>query len=137
VRDRSAGASSSRQTCSKAASNSASSLFAQCQAGGGGVAAEAQQQVGVALGDQVQRVAQVQAGNRAAGALQFAGVAAREGKGRAMQLFLDAAGQDADHALVPAGIEQRQAGAVAGVERRPAAVRRPRACRLRCRAARG
>jgi hypothetical protein len=40
--------------------------FAQRQAGGGGVAAEAQQQVGVALGDQVQRVAQVQAGDRAA-----------------------------------------------------------------------
>jgi hypothetical protein len=34
-----------------------------------------------------------------------------------VQLFLDAAGEDADHALVPARVEQRQAGAVAGVER--------------------
>jgi hypothetical protein len=69
------------------------------------------------LGHQVQRVAQVQAGNRTAGCFQFAFVAAGEGEGRAMQLFLDAAGEDADHALVPAGVEQAQAGAVAGIYR--------------------
>ena len=34
-----------------------------------------------------------------------------------MQLFLDAAGQYSDHALMPAGIEQGQAGAGSGVER--------------------
>ncbi len=91
-------------------------VFGQGQSGRGRVAAEALQQLGMALGHQIERVAQVQAGNRAAGAFEFAFVAAGEGEGRAVQLLLDAAGEDADHALVPVRVEQRQAGAALGIE---------------------
>ena len=80
------------------------------------MAAEAQQQGRVALGDEVERIAQMQTGNRAARTFQFAGAAAGKDEGRPMQLFLDATGDDADHALVPAGVEQRQAGAGTGVD---------------------
>ncbi len=52
--------------------------FAQGGAGGHGVAAEAEEQTGGALGDKVERIAQVQSGNRAAGTLDDAAFAGRE-----------------------------------------------------------
>jgi hypothetical protein len=71
------------------------------------VPAEAQQQARRALGKQVEGIAQVQAGDRTARSLDLAAAAAREGKYRTVQPFLDACGDDADDALVPVGIEQR------------------------------
>ena len=82
------------------------------------MAAEAEQQAGGALGDEVERIAQVQAGNRAAGALDDAAFAGGKGEHRAVQLVLDARGEDADDAFVPACVEQGDAGRrVVGVER--------------------
>ena len=83
-------------------------VLAQRQAGGHRVAAEADDEAGLALGHEVERVAQVQAGDGAAGALEFPFVAAREGNGRAVRALLDARGHDADDALVPVRVEQRQ-----------------------------
>jgi hypothetical protein len=96
----------------------AQSRFAQRHAGGHGVPAKAQQQARRALGHQIEGVAQVQAGDRTARALDLAAVAAGKGKHRAMQFLLDARGDDADDALVPVGVEQRHRGA-------PAASRQP------------
>ena len=74
------------------------------------MAAEALQHTGLALAHQVQRVAQVEARDRAARALEQAVGAAREHEGRPVQAVLQAAGDDADHAFVEAGVEQRQRG---------------------------
>ena len=71
---------------------------------------EAHQQARGPLGDEVERIAQVQAGNGAAGTLDDAAFAGREGEHRAVQPVLDARGEDADDALVPALVEQRDAG---------------------------
>src|SRR5690606_26835887 len=68
--------------------------FADGESGRHGVAAEAHDEVGLALGDEIERVAQVQAGDRAPGALELAVVGTGEGNGGAVQLFLDAAGDD-------------------------------------------
>ena len=73
------------------------------------MAAEAQQHAGVALGHQVERVAQVEAGDRAARALELVllarRLAGREHEGRPVKLVLDARGDDADHAFVEVGVE--------------------------------
>ncbi len=78
-------------------------------AGGHGVPAKTQQHAGMALGDQVQRVAQMKAGNRAARALELvllAGrLAGREHEGRPVQPVLDARCDDPDHAFVEVGVE--------------------------------
>ena len=49
----------------------------------------------------VDGVAQMQAGDGAARALDLAVIARRKDDGRAMHAILDATGDDADHALVP------------------------------------
>ena len=73
------------------------------------VSTKTQQHAGMALGQQVQRVAQMKAGNRTPRALEFVFVAGcragSEDKGRAVQFVLDARSHDADHALVKTGIE--------------------------------
>ena len=116
--------------------------FGQRAAGRHRVAAEAHQHAGVALGDEVERVAQVKARDRAARALQRAVGAAREDEGRPVQPVLQAAGDDADHAFVefagrtatarPAARPRRSRAAGARARPRPA-----RACRPRPRGARG
>src|ERR1700687_5371972 len=68
------------------------------------------------LGHEVESVAQMQTRNRPARALEFAILPAGEDEGGAVQAFLDAAGDDADDALVPALVIERQAGAFAGVD---------------------
>jgi hypothetical protein len=78
------------------------------------VAAEPQQHRRVALGHQVQRVAQVEAGDGAARALQLVllarRLARREHEAGAVQLLLDARGHDAHHAFVELGVEQGHGG---------------------------
>ena len=59
----------------------------------------------MALGEQVQRVAQVKARDRAARSLERAIAAAREHEGRAVHALLQARRDDADHAV---GIAERQ-----------------------------
>jgi hypothetical protein len=79
-----------------------------------GVAAKTQQHAGVALGHQVQRIAQVEAGNRSPRALEFVFLARRlaggKHEGRAVQLVLDARGHDADHAFMKVGVEHADGG---------------------------
>lgn len=75
--------------------------LAQGEAGSGGVPAEFHQELRVALGYQVQGVAQVHAGDGAARTLDFTVVAAREGDCGAVEAVLDARGNDADNTLVP------------------------------------
>jgi len=79
------------------------------------VPAKAQDQVGLALGDEVEAVAQVQAGDRTARAAQVARDAAfgraRERDHRPVQLVFDARGEDAHHALVPGLVKERDARA--------------------------
>jgi uncharacterized membrane protein YqhA len=98
-----AASSHSRATCCSACSKVSKCSSPWCSRRHG-VAAEAQQHAGVALGDQVQRVAQVKAGDRAARALEFTLLARRAAGGKheggAVQLVLDARGDDADHAFV-------------------------------------
>ena len=78
-------------------------------AGRHGMATKAQQHAGMALGHQIERIAQVKAGDRAARALELVGLAlgaaGRKHKGRAVHLVLDARGHDAHHALVKVGLE--------------------------------
>ncbi len=99
-------------------------LFREGAAGRHRVAAEAQQHARVALGHEVERVAQVKAGDGAARALELvlaAGrLARREDEGRAVQPVLQPRGDDADHALVEVGVEHAQRGRrlLAGLEQR-------------------
>src|SRR6266581_3251386 len=93
-------------------------LLVQRHAGGGRVPPEPQQQPGSALGDEIERVAQMQARDGAARALDFAGRALRKREGRAMVAVLDAAGEDPDHALVPGRIVEADAARLADVELR-------------------
>ena len=51
---------------------------------------------------------------RAAAAFDLTIVATRKGDGGAVQLILDARGDDTDHALMPIGIEQAHRVAVSG-----------------------
>ena len=87
-------------------------LFGNGAAGRHGVAAKFDQHAGVALGYQVERVAQVKAGNRAARALEHVGlprrVAGGEDEGRAVQPVFQPRGDDADHAFVKVGVEHGQ-----------------------------
>src|SRR6266568_2677783 len=59
-------------------------IFRTQRRSGGGVPPEPQQQPGGALGDEIERVAQMQARDRAARALDFAGRTLRKREGRAM-----------------------------------------------------
>src|SRR5882762_6212662 len=77
---------------------------AQREARRRGVPAEAQEQARFALGDEIQRVAQMQAGDGPARAADLAGTGRCEGEGRPVSAILDAPGEDADHALVPARV---------------------------------
>ncbi len=87
-------------------------LFVDGAARRHGVAAEAQQHAGVALGHQVQRVAQVKAGDGAARALELVFLALRaaggEHEGGAVHLVLQARSDDADHAFVEVRVEHDQ-----------------------------
>ncbi len=79
-----------------------------------GVAAKAQQHARVALGHQIQRVAQVEAWDGAARAFELV-LLARRGAGRkhkrgAVQFVLDARGHDADHAFMKVGVEHTNGG---------------------------
>jgi hypothetical protein len=64
---------------------------------------------GVALGHQVERIAQVETGNRPARTLEFVRLArrlaGREHEGRPVQLVLDARSHDAHHTLVKIRVE--------------------------------
>ena len=82
--------------------------FGHGAAGGHGVAAKAQQQTRVALADQIQRVAQVEAGDRPARALQQPVLAPRQHEGGPVQPVLQPPGDDADHAFVESRVEQHQ-----------------------------
>src|SRR6266511_4455758 len=93
-------------------------LRAQRRSGGGRVPPEAQQQPRGALGDEIERIAQMQARDGAARALDFAGRAWRKREGRAVVAVLDAAGEDPDHALVPGRIVEADAARLADVELR-------------------
>ena len=84
---------------------------AQGHAGGHGVAAELVQHFRVGGGHRVQHVAQVQAGYRAAGALEHALLAGRgEGDHRPVHRLLDPRGEDAHHPFVPVRPVQAQRG---------------------------
>ncbi len=88
-------------------------MRAQRQACGGGVSAEADQQPRRALGDEVERIAQVQSGNRAARAAREPAAGGREGDHRAMMAILEPAGEEADDALVPALVVEDEARGLA------------------------
>ena len=74
------------------------------------MAAEALQQLRMALAHQVERIAQVQALDRSAGALERPVLAAGEDEGRPVQPVLEARGDDADHALVEVGVVDGEGG---------------------------
>ena len=70
----------------------------------------------MALGYQVQRIAQMQRGDRAAGAFERAVLTSGEDDGRAMEAVLEAGGENADHALVPVRLEEAQGKVVPRVD---------------------
>src|SRR5258708_30280747 len=83
------------------------------QPGGLRVAAEAQNQPGRALGDEVEAVAQMQPGNRAPGPLEHCARAFRrcfrslgEADDGTVEAVLQARGEDAYHALMPIRVEE-------------------------------
>ena len=76
------------------------------------VAAEFLQHARLARRDGIEHVAHVHARHRARRAAQRALVGEREGDHRAPQLFLDAAGDQPDHALMPGRVEQAHARAL-------------------------
>ncbi len=78
------------------------------EAGGERVAAELREQARGALGREVERVAQVEAGDRAPRALELAAGAAGEHDGRTMVAVLEPPGDDADDALMPIGVEEAE-----------------------------
>src|SRR3989338_10979304 len=73
------------------------------------MAAEAAQQMRMARGDGIERIADMQSGYRPRRALDLAVANRRKRDYRAMGVFLDARGHQADHALVPGFVEQAQA----------------------------
>ena len=75
-------------------------MFEYAQARRHRVSAEFQNQIGMAFGHQIQSVAQVQVGNGAARTAHFAVVRRSEHDGRAVEAVFEAAGDDADHALM-------------------------------------
>ncbi|KAG1443927.1 hypothetical protein G6F57_017957 [Rhizopus arrhizus] len=70
------------------------------------MAAELADQVGMALGHEVPRVAQVHVGNRTARAADFVVARRRESQRGAPEFLFQAGGDQAHHARVPVGIEQ-------------------------------
>ncbi len=89
---------------------------AQAEAGGGGMAAVFQDDAGDAPVHQIQRVAQVQAGDGSAGAAQQAVAGVGEDEGGPVVAFLEPRSQQPHHALVPARVEQDDAGAVVDLD---------------------
>src|SRR5712692_4364066 len=83
-------------------------LRTQRRSGGGRVPSEPQQQPGGALGDEIQRVAQMQARDGAARPLDFARRAGGKREGRAVVVVLHAPGEDPDHALVPGRVVEAE-----------------------------
>ena len=100
-------------------------LFGDAAAGSHGMPAKAAQHLGLTLGHQVERIAQMEARDRTARALEQPVGTAREDEGRPMQPVLQAAGDDADHALMEGGSNSANAlgGALssAGISRSSAA----------------
>ena len=64
------------------------------------VSAEFQNQIGMEFGHQVQSIAQVQIGNGTSRTAHFAVVGRRKHDGRTIKTVFEAAGNDADHALM-------------------------------------
>ena len=87
----------------------------QRQSGGHGVTTKFAQQIGVALGHCVQRVADVQTRHRARRALDFILARLGEDDHRPVQAVLDPRGEDADHPRMPVRLEQAQAHGQPGV----------------------
>src|SRR6185312_15999276 len=90
--------------------------LADRQAGGSGVTAEAQQQPRRTFRDEIECVAQMQGGYGAPGALQLARLSLCEGDDWPMEALADACGQNADHALMPARIIERETIRFAGLD---------------------
>ena len=88
-------------------------------AGGGGVAAEFEQHARMALGQQIQGVAQMKTRNRTARSLEFMRLAGRAAggkhEGRPMPCVLDARGHDAHYALVKPLVKYANGGRRHGV----------------------
>ena len=82
--------------------------FGERQPGGVCVSAELREEPRRALGDEVQRVAQMEAGDRPARSLELAAASAREYDGGPVKPVLEPSGDDADDALMPAGVEQAE-----------------------------
>ena len=99
-------------------------FFADGAARRHGVPAKAQQHAGVALGHQVQRIAQMKAGDRAARAFEFMLLTRRlaGGKHKAgpVEFVFDARGYDADHPFIEVRVEytNRRWRLVLGVKQR-------------------
>ena len=64
------------------------------------MSAEFQNQIGMAFGHQVQSIAQVQIGNGTPRTAHFAVVGRRKHDGRTIKTVFEAAGNNADHALM-------------------------------------
>ena len=112
TRSRSAGESSACAASSKAARKRSKSASRSVRPAAAAWPPNFRIRPGWQHGHPVERVAQVQAGDRAARAADLAVVAARERDGGPVKAVLDAPGHDADHALVPGGVEQAQRVAV-------------------------
>src|SRR4029453_2358514 len=79
------------------------------------VAAEAPDRAGSALCDEVERIAQMESGDRASGPAQLAAVRAGERDDRTVEPVLDPRRHDADHPWVPCrAVEAQAAGVVRG-----------------------
>ena len=102
--------------CLEGGGKGVESLGADRQPGSHRVAAELVDQGRRLLRYQVERVAQVKAGDGPSGTFDPAVAARREGDGRAVELVLQARRDDADHALVPGGVEDGDGRAVGRTE---------------------
>src|SRR5690349_14107254 len=122
--------------------------LAQSQARGGSVTAEAQEQSRFALGEQVERIAQMQPRDRSPRTPDLSGTPGRnrgrEGEGGTVVAVLDASREDPDDALMPARVVEADAAALAdrdlryqvvglrlhpGLDRAPLAVQIVELCR--------
>ena len=90
--------------------------FAQGKPGGHGVTAEGEDEVGMAFGNKVQRIAHVQSGDGAPRAFDKTAFGARKGNGGAVIALTQPPGNNADDALVPVGFKQADGAGCAGVE---------------------
>src|SRR5437763_4465893 len=82
------------------------------------MAAEALEEPRTALGDEVERIAQVQCRHRAARALELARSVGGEGEDRAVEAVLEARGEQAHDARMPLGRVQRERIALRGLDLR-------------------